>query len=129
MNFLIFFSIFVATILLSIVLERELNSPILVAIVFLGIYLLIIAALFAFSVITDFPLAILLVIVYAIIAFVSAYLTRFVRCICERYLGSCCTECPDSDNDNLDQAFNQSLGTISNNRHISNIKQHKAELE
>ena len=121
MNFLIFFAIFVATVLLSIVLERLLQSPILVAIVFFSIYLIIVTALFAFGVITDFPLAILIVTIYAIIAFITASIVRFIRCICERYLGNCCTQCPESD-DGLSSEFDQNIGTTLNNRDIINLK-------
>ena len=122
MNFLIFFAIFIATILLSIVLERVINSPILVGIVFLGIYLIIVTALFAFGVITDFSLALLIVTVYAIIAFITAYIARFIRCLCQRFLGECCSECPRNENDDLEQEFDHSLGTTLNSRHITNIK-------
>ena len=122
MNFLIFFAIFIATILLAIVLERELRSPIIVAIAFFAIYLIIVTALFAFGIITDFPLAILIVTIYAIIAFITASIVRFIRCLCRRYIGNCCNTCPANGNEDIDEDLAKNLGTTLNNRQLSNYK-------
>lgn len=120
MNFLIFFAIFVATILLSIVLERLINSPVLVSILLFAIYLIVITALFAFGTVTDFPLAILIVTIYAIISYITALIVRFIRCICNRYLNECCNTCPNNENQQIiDSNFEPQLN---NNRNTNNIR-------
>ena len=85
MNLFIFFALPLATILLSIVLQKILRSPLLVAITAFAIYLII-----AFAAFSDtLAEALIAVIVYTIIAFVTAYL---VQLICElfRRLKLCC---------------------------------------
>ena len=53
MIFIVLFIFFITTILLSIVLEKLFDSPLLVAITFLSIYLIIVTILFVTGVISD----------------------------------------------------------------------------
>ena len=62
MNLFLIFAFVLATILLSIVLERVLNSPTLIAITFFAIYLVILAILFAAGVFTNLAIGIIAVI-------------------------------------------------------------------
>ena len=99
MNLLIFFAIPIATILLAIVFERLLKSPILVAITFFSIYLVVLFALFAAGVVTDLSTLLIGLIVYTILAYITAVLARFIRCICQKFLKPCCSLCPEIDED------------------------------
>jgi len=69
---LLFFAFPIATILLAIVLEKVLESPTLVGITFFAIYLIITFAFFD----SDF---LIFAIVYTVIAFVSAFVVRFIK--------------------------------------------------
>ncbi|MBO5348724.1 MAG: DUF2651 family protein [Clostridia bacterium] len=69
---LLFFALPVATIILAIVLQRLLCSPILVALTFFAIYLIL-----TFSTFDETFL--IFAIVYTIIAYITAAITRFVR--------------------------------------------------
>ena len=106
MIFLILFAFFVATILISIVLERILRSPSLVAITIFAIYLIVLTILFAVGTITDFATGLIVVIIFAVIAFITAWIVRFLRCICRRSLGGCCSRCPGSFGTLSDNDFN-----------------------
>ena len=75
-NLLLFFALPVATILLSIVLQKILNCPILVAITAFAIYLIV-----TFSAFNETFL--IYAIVYTIIAYITAALTRFIMRIIE----------------------------------------------
>ena len=97
MNLLIFFALPIATILLAIVLERVLQSPILVAITFFSIYLIVLFTLFATGVVTDLATLLIALIVYTFLAYITAVILRFIRCICQRYLRPCCSICPNSE--------------------------------
>lgn len=111
MNLLIFFAIPLATILLAIVLENILDNPILVAITFFAVYLIIAFTLFALGTITDLATALVAIIVYTIIAFVTAYIVRLLKCLCERYFNSClCRRCPHESNNNT-QVHRNNLGS------------------
>ena len=111
MNLLIFFAIPLATILLAIVLENILDNPILVAITFFAVYLVITFALFALGTITDLGAALVAIIIYTIIAFVTAYIVRLLKCLCERYFNSClCRKCPNDSNNNT-QVHRNNLGS------------------
>lgn len=70
-NLLLFFALPVATILLSIVLQKILNCPILVAITAFAIYLIV-----TFSAFNETFL--IYAIVYTIIAYITAAVTRFI---------------------------------------------------
>lgn len=76
----IFFALPIATIMLAIVLQKVLKCPILVAITFFAIYL--IASFVAFS---DFlGEALIATIIYTILAFLSAYITRLIGILMNR---------------------------------------------
>ena len=76
MNLFVFFILPFATILLSIVLQKILKSPILVAIAFFAIYLII--AFVSFS--DTLAEAIIAVLIYSIIAYITASIVRFIKC-------------------------------------------------
>ena len=99
MDLLIFFALPIATVLLAIVLERVLRSPILVAITFFALYLIILFTLFATEVITDLATLLIALIVLTFIAYITAVIVRFIRCICRNFLKPCCSICPDRDED------------------------------
>lgn len=74
MNLFIFFALPLATILLSIVFQKILRSPILVAITFFAIYLIV-----AFTIFSDtLAEALIAVIIYTIIAYITAYLVMLI---------------------------------------------------
>ena len=97
MILLIFFALPIATVLLAIVLERVLRSPILVAITFFSIYLIVLFALFAAGLVTDLATLLIALLVYTLIAYITAVIVKFIRCICRRFLRPCCSICPDRD--------------------------------
>ena len=84
MNLLIFFALPLATILLAIVFQKVLKCPILVAITFFAIYLIILFALYAAGVITNLAEGLIAVIIYTIIAFLTAWIVRLIKIIKER---------------------------------------------
>lgn len=84
MNLLIFFALPLATILLAIVFQKVLRCPILVAITFFAIYLIVLFSLYAVGVITNLAEGLIAVIIYTIIAFITAWLVRLIRLIKER---------------------------------------------
>lgn len=84
MNLLIFFALPLATILLAIVFQKVLKCPILVAITFFAIYLIILFALYAAGVIINLAGGLIAVIIYTIIAFLTAWLVRLISFIKER---------------------------------------------
>lgn len=69
MGLLLFFALPVATIILAVVLQKILKCPILVAATFFAIYLIVAFAIFDSS-------FLIFVIVYTILAYISAHLTR-----------------------------------------------------
>ena len=74
MNLFIFFALPLATILLSIVLQRILRNPILVAISFFAIYLIV-----AFTAFLDtLAEALIATIIYTVIAYITAYLVMII---------------------------------------------------
>ena len=77
----IFFVLPLATILLSIVLQKLLRSPILVGITFFAIYLIV--SFVAFS--NNLAEALIATIIYTIIAIITAYITRLI-CRCWRLI-------------------------------------------
>ena len=112
MNLLIFFAIPLATILLAIVLEKVLRCPILVAITFFAIYLIVVFALFAAGVITSTNLAI---IIYTIIAFVTALIVKLIRRINLRFFS-------DDDSNSTDVlTYQDNDSSCSNNSDSSNL--------
>ena len=111
MNLFIFFVLPLATILLSIVLQKILRSPILVAITAFAIYLIV--AFVAF--LGTLAEAIIAVIIYTLIAYITAYIVmimcRFrrrlwnnnvnINQVYERQIEPKCCSCEDSDEENL----------------------------
>ena len=87
---LLFFALPVATIILSIVLLKVLKCPILVAATFFAIYLILAFAIFG----TDF---LIFVIVYTILSYITAALTRLICNIIERF-NRCCTDRREGNN-------------------------------
>ena len=79
MNLFIFFAIPLATILLAIVLQKLLRAPILVAITFFAIFLII--SFVAFS--DTLAEAIIASIIYTILAYITAYIVK-ILCKCRR---------------------------------------------
>ena len=74
MNLFIFFALPLATILLAIVLQKILRSPILVAITFFAIYLIV-----AFAAFSDtLAEALIAAIIYSIIAYITAYIVMII---------------------------------------------------
>lgn len=69
---LLFFALPVATIILAIVLQKLLCSPILVALTFFAIYLIVTFAVFDET-------FLIFAIVYTIIAYITAAIARFIR--------------------------------------------------
>ena len=115
MIFIVLFIFIITTILLSIVLEKLFNSPILVAITFLSINLIIVTTLFVTGVITDFALGILIAILFAIISYITAVISRFIGCVCKRYLAKCCTRCP------VEESVNDSTNCCNSNGKLLTI--------
>ena len=74
MNLFIFFALPLATILLAIVLQKILRSPILVASTFFAIYLIV-----AFAAFSDtLAEALVAAIIYSIIAYITAYIVMII---------------------------------------------------
>ncbi len=69
---LLFFALPVATIILAIVLQKLLCSPILVALTFFAVYLIVTFAVFDET-------FLIFAIVYTIIAYITATIARFIR--------------------------------------------------
>lgn len=86
---LLFFALPIATIILSIVLQKILKSPILVASTFFAIYLIVTFAAFDAS-------FLVFAIIYTILAFITA---AIVQAIC-KFVKHCCNNNNDNDNDN-----------------------------
>lgn len=84
MILLIFFALPLATILLAIVLEKLFHCPILVAITFFAIYLIILFALFAAGIINHLGAGLVAIIIYTILAFITAFIVKLIRIIRER---------------------------------------------
>ena len=126
----IFFALPVATILLAIVLQKVLKCPILVAITFFAIYLIVSFAFFS-SVLAE---ALIATIIYTIIAFITAVIVRLI-CELKRRFGDRDRDrecnCRDRDRDrdrdnnnglalaNLLNSNNGSQGCCCNNDDIS----------
>ena len=105
MNFIVVISLVIATILLAIVFEKIFQSPSLVAITTLGIFLIIFSILIFTSVITDISVGLIILILLTLIAFITAVIYKFFICICERFLRRCCNTCPNNS-ENIDDYSN-----------------------
>lgn len=73
-NLLIFFAFPVATIILAVVLQKILNSPLLVAATFFAIFLIVTFAAFDES-------FLVFAILYALLALITALIVRFICCL------------------------------------------------
>ena len=108
----IFFALPIATILLAIVLQKILKCPILVAITFFAIYL--IASFVAFS---DFlGEALIATIIYTMLAFLTAYITRIIGIFMNRLGDSNInTNCRNKNcNSNLNNNNNNNINNNEN---------------
>ena len=103
---ILFFIIFpIAIILISIVLQKILRSPILVALLVFAVFLIL-----AYTVFT--PEFVLNALVYAILAFITAYLVRLICCFKNKI------SCPEDsmcsgENNNLEEAVESLQDNIS----------------
>ena len=96
MNILFFIVLPLATILISIVLQKLLRSPILVALLVFAIYLILAFTVFT----TDFLIN---AIIYTILAFLTAVVVRIICCLIKRLNcednNGICVNCNNEDND------------------------------
>lgn len=97
MNLLIFFAIPLVTILLAIVLQRVFKSPVLVAITFFAVYLIIAFAVSLIG-IADLGTALVATIIYTIIAYLTALIVMII-CKILKKLDRICREREESDTD------------------------------
>ncbi len=110
MNILFFVIFPIAVVLISIVLQKILRSPILVALLVFAVFLIL--AYTAFT-----PEFVLNALVYAVLAFITAYLFRLICCLKDKI--KCPREpiCPGREN-NLEEAvegLQDSIGTLEDN--------------
>lgn len=111
MNLLIFFALPLATILLSIVLQRILKCPVLVSITFFAIYLIVAFAEFE----ANLAEAIIATIIYTILAFITSLIVQWISIFRKRLNDmSCCRRSSCSNNEEND-VNNGNLLTISCN--------------
>ena len=116
MNTLLFFALPVATIILAIVFERIINSPILVALTAFAIYLVVTFTAFDES-------FLIFAIVYAILAYVVAFLSDYISGLINNNSCNCnnseCDNCNCDNrctcNDNNSCTRNNDMGCNSNN--------------
>ncbi len=109
---LIFFALPIATIILSVILQKILKCPILVAATFFAIYLIV---TFAVLEETLWIYGLVLTIVYTIISYITAYLT----CLFCRF-GNLCNNCKNNENQISDA--NADLAVASNNNVSCNCR-------
>ena len=100
MNILFFVVLPLATILISIVLQKLLRSPILVALLVFAVYLILAFTVFT----TEFLIA---AIIYSIIAFITAVIFRLVCCLIKRMdcndNNGICIECNNNQENDLQE--------------------------
>ena len=94
-NLLIYFALPVATIILAIVFQKILESPILVAATVFAIYLIVTFAAFDES-------FLIFAIVYTILAYLTALLTRFICCLIRNNTSPCLSSCNNDNDDEQD---------------------------
>ena len=110
MNILFLFIFPIAIILISIVLQRLLRSPILVAILVFAVFLILAYTVYT----TEF---VLYALAYAIIAYITAQLFRLICCLKNRIHCPQESICPGRGN-NIDEAvegLQDSIGNLENN--------------
>ena len=114
-NLLIFFAIPVATIILSIVLQKLLQSPLLVAATFFAIFLVITFSAFDES-------FLVFAILYTLLALITAIIVRFICCMINNSnnpcingeaihnSGMCGNNSDVADDNDINNSSNQSCG-------------------
>ena len=110
MNILFFVIFPIAVVLISIVLQKILRSPILVALLVFAVFLIL--AYTAFT-----PEFVLNALVYAVLAFITAQLFRLICCLKNRIHCPQESICPGRGN-NIDEAvegLQDSIGNLENN--------------
>lgn len=110
---LIFFALPIATIILSIVLEKILRCPILTAATFFAIYLIVAFALFNET-------ALVFVIIYTILAYITALIAEFFfsRCRKRECTNNCC--CPNNNSNNSNSNNNNNALSNEDAQNIAN---------
>ena len=113
---LLFFALPISTIILAIVLQKVLKCPILVAATFFAIYLIVAFAIFDSG-------FLILVILYTILAYVTAVLTRLICNIIERI-----NQCERNSNCNNNCDCSNNLATVNslNNNCSNNMNENTA---
>ncbi len=107
---LIYFALPIATIILAVVLEKILRCPILTAATFFAIYLIVAFAVFDAT-------ALVFVIIYTIIAYITAIIAEFFFTRCRKKM---CTNCNCNQNNNNDiELSNEAAQNIANR--VANI--------
>lgn len=94
MNLLLFFAFPIATIIFSIVLQKILRNPILVALTIFAAFLIVTFTAFDES-------FLIYTILYTILSYITAIITRLARRIFRRLL------CPQNENENNDNNDNE----------------------
>ena len=120
MDLLIFLAFPIATILLAIVLEKVLRSPVLVAVIFFAIYLIVLFSLFATGAIIDLATLLIALIIFTFLAYITAVIVRFIRCICQNFLKPCCSICPERDVDDIIDNNDNDCNCNTNNLQTAN---------
>lgn len=92
-NLLLFFAIPVATIILAIVLQKLIHSPLLVAATFFAIFLVVTFAAFDES-------FLVFAIAYTLIAYITALITRFICCLIRNSDNPCINGSLNTNNGN-----------------------------
>lgn len=123
-NLLLFFALPVATIILAVVLQRIIKSPILVALTAFAIYLIVAFAAFDET-------FLVFVIVYTILAFLSAAIAKFIMKLirCQRNCnnnGNNDNNETDSDTDEDNDSENDENSCNCNNRNIDFYRSYRA---
>ncbi len=111
MNLLIYFALPLATILLAIVLQKILRSPILVSITFFAIYLIV--AFAAFS--DDLAPALVATIIYSLLAFITAYIVSSISSLRRCIRNIICNNNDNNNNNNEEGCCNRENNAISTN--------------
>lgn len=94
---LIYFALPVATVILAIVLQKIIKSPILVAATAFAIYLIITFAVFDEG-------FLIYAIIYTLLAYLAALITRFICCLIKNGNNPCLNQCNNDNNGNTDDA-------------------------
>ena len=108
MSLLLFFALPISTIILSIVLQKILKCPILVALTFFAIYLIVAFAVFDYS-------FLVLAILYTILSYITAWITKFFCCL----INSTSTDSENVSNANTASQSNITNGNTNNNCNCS----------